>query len=340
MAILWSIGTYLTGAGRSFAVLLGARGLVGIGEAGYGPGGITYATASFKEKHRGIITGIFLLGGPVGLILGAFLGGYLGKADIMGLGWRFPYFLFAVPGIILGILILLTKDYSTAVPKEFSAGKGIFKDIRTVLNFRSFWLLSVAYGAGILASTSLMQFLPLYFMRTRGLDVVQASSMFGAMYVVAPVGLILTGIFSDKWRAKKIEGRVLFAVLLMVLTAVCLAAGLFADFRGHHIVGYLFYIIGSSSGFAVLSPANASVTELVPLRLRSLSIALLQFIINLIGAVGPTIVGWFSDIMGTPGNPNLMAAFIVLPCCYLLSAVLFYRTGRVFNREVGAKQSA
>ncbi len=333
MALIWSVATFLTGTGRSFGALLNARGWVGIGEAGFSPGGLAYISGSFDEKSRAKVTGIFMMGAPVGLILGALLGGLIAKANIWQMGWRTPYFFFAIPGVLLGILVFFTKDYSTDAHKEYSSGLNIFKDMRVILKFRTFWYLSLGLAAGSFANTAILQFLPLYFTRTRGWDVAKSSFMFGLMFVFAAMGSILAGIIADKWKEKKINGRPLATSTFTLISLVCITIGLVADARGYYIIGYIGFTVTAVVAFAHLSPLAAAIMDLAPLRLRSLSVALMVFIGYILGSPGSSVIGWFSDVLGTTDNPNLMAAFFTVPFFYLFAAVLFFRGALIFKNE-------
>lgn len=333
MAVIWSIATYLTGRGNSFLALLNARGWVGIGEAGFAPGGMAYLSGSFPEKSRAKVMGFFTMGGPIGLILGALLGGYIAKANLWGLGWRAPYYLFAIPGVLFGILILFTRDYSTSAPKDISAGSGIFKDMGLILRFRTFWFLSLGLAVNLFGATAILQFMPLYLMRTRGWDVAKSSAMFGLVFVFAAVGAILAGVIADKWKEKRNNARPLATAVYALLNFIFLTIGLAADFKGWFVIGYIGLTGTAVLGYAMLSPLGAAIMDLAPLRLRSLSMALMLFVAYLLASPGSTVIGWFSDIMGTPDNPNLMAAFAVIPVFYLVAALLCFLGARFFTRE-------
>ena len=110
MAIFWSAFTYITGLGRNFIGVLIPRALVGVGESGFSAGGTAMLTAVYPPESRGKVMGVFNLVIPVGAALGVILGGYLSKNHG---GWRTPFFVFAIPGIILGILAFFMRDYKT-----------------------------------------------------------------------------------------------------------------------------------------------------------------------------------------------------------------------------------
>ena len=62
----------------------------------------------FTSSHRGVANGIFSWGVYYGYGLAFVFGIYITDADVLGYGWRAPYVLAGLPGILIAILILLT----------------------------------------------------------------------------------------------------------------------------------------------------------------------------------------------------------------------------------------
>src|SRR3982751_4026305 len=72
---VWSLGTILTGYATSFAVLLGYRVLVGLGEASYATISPSLISDAFVRSKRNNALTIFYVAVPVGYALGYLLGG-------------------------------------------------------------------------------------------------------------------------------------------------------------------------------------------------------------------------------------------------------------------------
>ena len=65
----------------------------------------------FSASSRGVANGVFSWGVYYGYGLAFVFGIYLTKADVFGYGWRSPYVIAALPGIILSFLLAATvKD--------------------------------------------------------------------------------------------------------------------------------------------------------------------------------------------------------------------------------------
>ena len=117
MALLWSLFTFLTGFARSFTTLIIPRSLVGVGESGFTAGGVAMVSAAYPQEKRARMLGIFNIGIPLGAAIGVIAGGAISAA----MGWRWAFYIFAIPGVILGILAFFMHDYKT--PTRFGHGR-------------------------------------------------------------------------------------------------------------------------------------------------------------------------------------------------------------------------
>src|SRR5208337_3681817 len=105
-ALFWSGLTLLTAVTHTYTELLVRHTLVGIGEATFVTIAPTFVADLFAEEKRGRILGVFYLAIPVGSAAGYLLGGYLAPQH----GWRFPFYIAAAPGFLLGITVLFLKE--------------------------------------------------------------------------------------------------------------------------------------------------------------------------------------------------------------------------------------
>src|SRR6201997_2307547 len=105
-AIFWSGLTLLTAVTHTYKELLVRHTLVGIGEATFVTIAPTFVADLFPEEKRGRILGVFYLAIPVGTAAGYLLGGYLAPHY----GWRFPFYVAAVPGFLLALAVLLLRE--------------------------------------------------------------------------------------------------------------------------------------------------------------------------------------------------------------------------------------
>src|SRR5271163_412213 len=105
-AVFWSALTLLTAVTHTYFELLIRHTLVGVGEATFVTIAPTFVADLFPERMRGRIFGIFYLAIPVGTAAGYLLGGKLGPS----MGWRFPFYIAAAPGFLLGLAVAFLPE--------------------------------------------------------------------------------------------------------------------------------------------------------------------------------------------------------------------------------------
>src|SRR5664279_5282319 len=105
-ATVWSIATLLSAVTHSYDELLLRHLIVGIGEATFVVIAPAFLADLFPENRRGRVLSIFYLAIPVGTALGYLIGGYLGHRH----GWRMPFLVCAIPGLVLALGVCLLKE--------------------------------------------------------------------------------------------------------------------------------------------------------------------------------------------------------------------------------------
>ena len=109
MAVVWSLATALCALTGNFIQLFLARMLIGVGEAGYAPGGSAMISGLYPIEKRSKMMGLWNASIPLGTAIGVFLGGIIATH----LGWKYAFGLVAFPGLIVAILFFFVKDYKT-----------------------------------------------------------------------------------------------------------------------------------------------------------------------------------------------------------------------------------
>jgi MFS family permease len=99
--------------------LLGARAIVGIGEAAYVSIAPALLADSFSRAQRGRVLSVFNMAIPVGAALGYIVGGLMSHH----FSWRAAFFVAGAPGLLLAILVLRVKDPPRGSQDE-SEGEG------------------------------------------------------------------------------------------------------------------------------------------------------------------------------------------------------------------------
>ena len=154
---------WVTGAVGGFVSLLFARFGVGAGEAGFAPGGTALISASYSEEKRGAKLGIFNMFVTLGVIIGVIAGGYL-SANFGG--WRTPFYIFGIPGIVLGILAFFMQDYSLKKADGTDvAHESFLANLKQLLKIPTLRWLYVALGMYGVVQISVGTWFPALLMR-------------------------------------------------------------------------------------------------------------------------------------------------------------------------------
>jgi MFS family permease len=217
MALVWSGFTFMTGMGKSFLGILIPRFLVGVGEAGFTSGGTPLIGASFPDKGRSLVMGIFNMAVPLGSALGLIIGG----AISVKYGWRMAFYVFAVPGIILALLALYMKDYKTVRNiDEFGQKISFFRSAVSLFSIPTLKWLYIGFGLQNFMCFAFLVWAAPLVMRTNGVDAQKAGMLVGIIGLMAIFGAIFGGLAADLWQKKNPRGRMLTAATSLLIATV------------------------------------------------------------------------------------------------------------------------
>jgi MFS family permease len=327
MAVLWSLATALCALTGNFAQLLFTRALIGVGEAGYAPGGTAVISGLYPESKRSKMMGLWNASIPLGTAIGVLLGGIIATR----LGWKHAFGLVALPGFIVAILFFFVKDYKTVdlsyTDNQNRKTKMKGRDfLREFLSKPSLILTYFGFAAVIFVTTSLMTWLSSYFHVTRDLPIEKAGTMASAVVVLAIVGAPLGGYITDLWRKKDIRARLLFPTISTSLAAIFLMIALWLT-KG--AIQYVFFLLVGVTVTAFL-PAAISVTQdVIHAGMRAMSYAVAVVVQNLLGAsMAPIVIGRLYDLY------DIKTALALLPFMLLLGAILFFIGSRFYVKDI------
>ena len=327
MAMLWSIFTFLTGLATNFIGVVIPRAFVGLGEAGFVPGGTAMVGASYPKERRGLALGIFHIAIPLGAAVGVMLGGFISAKY----GWRTPFLYFAIPGIILGVLAFFMKDYKTAEDSTASTGiVGFYKALGNVLRVPTVKWFYPALGLSVLMSTSVLYWLPSLVMRVMNVNEATSGMLVGGIGLTAIIGAPLGGILSDYWGKKSPRGRMYVPAVAFLAASILIVIVILTKLSPVGIA--LAAVYGIAASMAV--PAFATVSqEIVPVAHRGLSMGLVVFAQYLFGgAWGPFLIGWISDLLGG-GADGLSIALMISAVGGLLGFTCFMIASRSYQAD-------
>ncbi|MHB8910010.1 MAG: MFS transporter [Syntrophales bacterium] len=336
MALLWSVATAACAATKNFGQLFAARAAIGLGEAGYAPGGTAMISALYPESRRALMVGIWNASIPLGMAAGIVIGGAIASRW----GWRHAFGIVALPGLIIALLFFFVKDYKTVglertTDQRKSAadyGPAVIKMsnreiVRTFARTPSLLLTYLGFAGMMFTSISMSTFLPTYFQRIQGFPLQKATLLASGIMLTSIVGSPLGGWIADAWMKKRVQARLLLPALSALLTAALFLGGLSLPSGG--AVQYGIFLLAGIASIAWASSAIAVTQDVVHPGLRAISYALCVVTQNLLGsALGPVVTGSISDRYG------ILTALKIASAMSLISCVLFTLGSRFYRRDL------
>lgn len=295
---VWSLFTVVTGMAKNFTQLLLARVAVGVGEAGCTPPAYSILSDYFEKKRRTTAISIYTMG----IYGGVFVGYLVGALVAQKYGWRYAFYVVGLPGILLALIVKLTLREP---PRGFADGgvvppqpPPVGEVFRNVAYKATFWHLALAAALHAFVGYGVNGFHPSYLIRTHGLSVGEAGVVLSFVSAISGVGgTWLGGYLADKFTNRGGDVRwQLWTPGIATLLNVPVAFAAYTLSDKNIVIALLF--VSLVFGVAYLGPTYATMQRLVSARERALGSALLLLIVNLVGlGLGPTLVGWVSDLM-------------------------------------------
>ena len=311
---IWSLGTVLTGFAGTFAILVGFRVLVGVGEASYATISPSYISDTFNREKRNNALTIFYVAIPVGAALGNILGGLIGEHW----GWRHAFIWAGAPGLLLALLLLpFAEPERGAADGAGHLDKPKPADVFKLFRVPEYLFVVGGYVAYTFALGAFQHWGPTFLNRVHGLPLARADSVLGVVLVVAGlVGTFAGGFAATAWH-KRNRAAYAWVIGLSVAAAVPMSfAAFLAASQTTSIVclGSAIFLLFLSTG-----PVNTLILETVPANLRASAMAVSIFMIHLFGDMwSPVIVGRLSDHWH-----SLQKAVLILPGALVVGAVLW-----------------
>jgi predicted MFS family arabinose efflux permease len=219
--LAFSICSFLTGIAASFAMMLGARLLMGVAEGGIMPISHSMIATEVEPRHRGLAMGVTQNFGSN--LLGSFVAPVLLVAFAQHFGWRHAFFLAGAPGLLTALLMwrFLKKAPVDAAVTESGAiqtGRSSSGSLREALAERN---IVICAAMGVLLVSYLVlcwAFMPLYLTQVRHYDAQTMGWLMGTLGISATIGAFAISALSDRVGRRPL-------LIIMPLIAVILPLG-------------------------------------------------------------------------------------------------------------------
>ncbi len=310
-ALVWSAATLLTAVTYDFRTLLIRHTLVGVGEATFVTIAPAYIADFFGERQRGRVLSVFYLAIPAGTAMGYLLGGYLGSHY----GWRTPFYVGAIPGLLLGLLMFALPE-----PERGGADRvaGTFErnTVAGLFRNKAFWTCSLGMAMLTFAIGGMQVWMPTFLVRMRGVPLADANRTFGLMTLASGIlATLMGGWLGDYMLRFTRGGYYLVSAVAAVVTLPAIAVAVSVTGAGMYpaiFVAEFFLLINTA-------PLNAALVNSVSASIRATAIAVNICTIHLLGdAFSPTLMGYISD------RTNLRMAFLAASAAVGIAAIILF----------------
>jgi len=331
-SLVFSTSCLCMGLSSVYWLLVLLRIGIALGEAVCRPAASSLVAEMFGPGSRATANGVFSLGVYFGYGLNFIFGLYLTDADVLGYGWRFPYVLGGVPGIIVAVLIFLTvkdpRNTQTQEEREAAGSKKSLKEyflsLKTAFLQPAMIFLALAaifrHMAGLSWANNNVNYFSQYYPDT---DI--GYWLFICSMVGGSSGVLMGGILTDLvQKYLGVHSRLWMQTVFLLLALPFSALTLFLE-PPYCFIALMAYYFLAETWFAILFTV---ITEIVPADTRAFSVAVFMFLMNMVAGNMVIVVQSLGEAIG-----KREALYAFFPGCIAVSAILFFITSIPLYRQ-------
>jgi MFS family permease len=310
--LLWSLATLVGGLAANYLFFLIARAVVGLGEAAYAPAAQSMISGAFPQERRAVAQAIFATGMLLGGACGHVLGGVLGQRY----GWQVALFVVGLAGILPGVALF-------GVEEPPRGPRSDLVPIGRLLRVPAFVTMTCAGVCITFSSVSLLTWSTDFAVSYKDFSLREASVSLAVIGLLAALFGVLTGGFvADRLHRSLSYGRILAVVIAFLLATPFLLLAIQSEEKS-------VVLIGLSVAFFFMSwyhgPVTAVLHDMMPRRAHATSIGIYMCVTQLLGGVGPAVVGRISDLRDLQLGLQIAVAVLVCGALLMLLVIHFIR---------------
>jgi MFS transporter, ACS family, glucarate transporter len=337
--LLTSAATWVIGLSASVFHLKVARAILGVAEAPLNVGILTTINRWFPAHEKGTAVGVFMSS----IKFAPAIVPPLGALIIYALGWRYIFFLFAFPGIVIALLwFLFVKDnpraskFVNAAEADYIDGTGAaaaeakrdtirpanplidrlirarqVKPLSTnaeIFTSSQIWCCALSYGLLAGLTYTIMTWIPTYLVEAKGYAIMEMGLVAATPWIGAMIGNLLGGYLSDRVFAQRRKPVMLITAASTILTMYWLTVAP----QNPLALSGVFLIVGILLNLGY-STHLAYAMGLVEQERYPVAAAVTNTVGAVISAASPFIVGVILD------NFDWSAMFIFMSSCAFLA---------------------
>lgn len=331
--IFYSIMAAVMGFAQNIYQLIACRSLVAVGEAsGNAPSSAVIADL-YPHAKRSRALAIWSGGSYLGLFVGLTVGGWIHEHY----GWRAALLITTSPGVLVGLLLMITVSDPARGAMEPSRrvheAKSLGVTAKILLSQRSYVMLVIAMMLATITSQSVQIWVPSFLSRVHHLD--KASIGFYAGFFKGMMGLL--GIMAGGLLTHQvIKRRPHLIGVVPVASALLLPIAMMTFLFSANVSLSLAAL--AAAGFlipAYTAPGLTMIHSVIPPSARAFATTVMLALASLVGlGSGPLIVGSLSDLFAPwAGSDSIRYGLVFAGLLPFLTAFFFFLAARSLARD-------
>ncbi|WP_425572923.1 MFS transporter [Paraburkholderia caribensis] len=303
------------------------RFLLGVCEAGFGPGVFYLLNNWFPAERQSRVFAAFMLSLPISLCIGNPLSGWILKNmhEVLGYqGWQWLLLLEAVPSVILGGVVFLSVPESIektrwlrdeekhfwqgALQREHSKK---IHDFSAALKSRGMWTLSLISLTMLTGFYGLSFWLPTIILASGLKDAFHVGVLAAIPYAVSGFAMVANAAHSHKTQERRVHAAVpaFIAGIALMLSA---------RFAGNLPLSMTLITVAAAGIMAIIPLFWSFAGQLLTGVAAAAGLALINSIGSLSGIAGAMITNVVKNITGSVTDGTYILGASLLACCILI----------------------
>jgi MFS family permease len=319
----WSLATIACGFAPSFLLLIVARALIGVGEASYAPAAQSMISDSFPHERRAMAQSIFASGMLLGGAAGQAFGGVAGELH----GWKYTFIIVGLVCMIPGLFVLKLQEPPRRPRSEVVP-------LKTLLSVPAYLAMIVAGAFITFASVSLLTWGVDFAVNYKAFSVREAAVSLSVVALLSLVfGVLMGGFVADRLQKRFIYGRIIAIAVAFLCAAPFVLLAIQADEKW--VVLAALFIAGFFMSW-YHGPVTAVLHDLTPQRAHATAIGVYMFVTQLVGALGPQLIGKISDVSDQQLGLQVAVAVMVSGSLLMFLVIYFIRRDGLHHPRLAA----
>ena len=326
---LLGIMVALCGMVTNFFQLLLVRAGVAVGEAGSMPTAQSLLAEYFDRVERPKAMAIYSMFYPLSMIVGYLVGGWM----VEHYGWRYTFIIMGVPPVLIALIAKFTLIEPRTDCKKTQQKPSLFAVFQILWKKRTFRHLLMCFCLAYFFLMGTGQWLATFFIRNHGMTPAELGAWLALSWgVFGVIGNYLGGYVATRFAAGNEKRQMRALSVVFILLGLASAGSYLAK---DQYVALAFVALSAFLSTLPNGPILSAIQNLVSDHMRSVTLALLLLVANLVGlGLGPLAIGVLSDCLTAFGDESLRYALVFSTPGVLWAAVHFWQAGSHINGEI------